>query len=77
MATVRVVQLCESIESVFRVNVATAGRQDLVRRWNGVGMGRVRPGEVYVVALRLRVGRGVGGVGGVLSVVSCVRSVAA
>lgn len=46
VAAVGVVQLCESIEAVFRVDVATAEREDLVRRGSQVGVDRIWPREV-------------------------------
>jgi hypothetical protein len=54
MAAVRVVQLCESVEAVFRVGVASPDGEDLVGCGSPAGMDGVGPREVGMVAMRLR-----------------------
>jgi hypothetical protein len=55
--SVGVVYLGESIEASFGVNVATAEREDLVGRGRRVRVQRLRPGQVRIVAGRLRLRR--------------------
>jgi hypothetical protein len=48
MVAVGVVQLCECVEAVFRVDLAAAASEYLVRCRRLVGVQRVRPGEIWL-----------------------------
>lgn len=52
LATVWVVQFYEVIESVFRVGLASLGREDLVWCWRLVGVDSLRPAEIGLSVMR-------------------------
>jgi hypothetical protein len=71
MAAVWVVQLCESIEAVFRVGITVAYGENLIRRGSAVRRHRDGPREVCLVAI-MRVRGRVRDLLGMLGIGPCV-----